>query len=44
MSPRSVDDLVDFIVGRVLDLLREPHALNTRWNPTGAERSSRESE
>ena len=44
MSPRSVDDLVDFIVGRVLDLLCEPHALNTRWNPTGAERSSRESE
>lgn len=31
--PRSVDDLVDFVVGRVLDLLGLPHELRTRWNP-----------
>jgi 4-hydroxy-3-polyprenylbenzoate decarboxylase len=29
--PRSVDDLVDFIVGRVLDQLRISHDLSPRW-------------
>ncbi|MFH1747873.1 MAG: UbiX family flavin prenyltransferase [Planctomycetota bacterium] len=33
LRPRSVDDLVDFVVGRVLDLLQIPHQLATRWNP-----------
>jgi len=33
--PTSVDDLVDFVVGRVLDLFKLPHGLNTRWNPAG---------
>jgi 4-hydroxy-3-polyprenylbenzoate decarboxylase len=36
MKPRSVDDLVDFVVGRVLDLLELPHDLNTRWDPRRA--------
>lgn len=31
MLPQSVDDLVDFVVGKLLDLVGVPHALNTRW-------------
>ncbi len=31
MQPRSIADLVDFVVGKVLDLLGVPHGLNTRW-------------
>lgn len=30
-SPRSIADLVDFVVARVLDHLRVPHALGPRW-------------
>ncbi|MCC6675660.1 MAG: UbiX family flavin prenyltransferase [Phycisphaerales bacterium] len=31
LGPRSVEDLVDFMVGKVLDLLKVPHDLKTRW-------------
>lgn len=31
MLPRTVDDLVDFVVGKLMDLLGVPHKLNTRW-------------
>ena len=31
LLPTSIDDLVDFVVGKVLDLLHVEHALNTRW-------------
>ena len=31
LLPKSVDDLVDFVAGKVLDLLGVPHDLNTRW-------------
>ena len=31
MRPRTVDDLVDFVVGKVLDLLGVDHTLDTRW-------------
>lgn len=31
MLPKRVEDLVDFVVGKVLDLMNVPHALNTRW-------------
>ncbi len=31
MLPRSIADLVDFVVGRVLDLVDVPHDLATRW-------------
>ena len=31
-KPKTVSDLVDFIVGRVLDLLDIEHALFRRWN------------
>ncbi|MEE8171226.1 MAG: flavin prenyltransferase UbiX [Phycisphaerae bacterium] len=34
LRPKSINDLVDFVVGKVLDLLDVPHELNTRW--TGA--------
>lgn len=33
LRPRTIDDLVDFVVGRVLDLLDVPHDLGTRWSP-----------
>lgn len=29
--PDSVDDMVDFVVGRVLDIINVPHRLTTRW-------------
>ncbi|UCE60595.1 MAG: UbiX family flavin prenyltransferase [Phycisphaerales bacterium] len=31
MQPGEIGDLVDFVVGRLLDLLSVPHGLNTRW-------------
>lgn len=31
MRPQRVEDLVDFVVGRLLDLVSVPHGLNTRW-------------
>jgi 4-hydroxy-3-polyprenylbenzoate decarboxylase len=31
-QPRSVEDLVDFIVARVLDQMRVPHHLGRRWS------------
>jgi len=31
MMPRTIDDLVDSVVGRVLDLFHLPHELHTRW-------------
>jgi len=31
MLPKTVGDLVDFVVGRLLDLMDVPHQLDTRW-------------
>lgn len=31
MNPQSIDDLLDFVAGRVLDLINIPHNLKTRW-------------
>lgn len=31
MAPQTISELVDFVVGRVLDLLGVPHTLNVRW-------------
>lgn len=31
MLPSTVMDLVDFVVGKLLDLVDVPHTLNTRW-------------
>ncbi len=33
MMPRTVDDLVDFVAGKLCDLLDVSHNLNTRWEP-----------
>ncbi len=30
-GPKSMQDLVDFVVGRVLDLMKVPHTLTRRW-------------
>jgi flavin prenyltransferase len=37
--PARVEDLVDFVVGRVLDQLRVPHQLTPRWGETAPPRS-----
>jgi 4-hydroxy-3-polyprenylbenzoate decarboxylase len=34
--PQTIADLVDFVVARVLDQLRVPHALVPRWGEAGA--------
>ncbi len=31
LAPQSVDDLVDFMAGKLLDLIGVPHDLATRW-------------
>lgn len=40
LNPTRVDDLVDFIVGKVLDLLKVDHALKTRWEAQVGEESA----
>ncbi len=45
MHPSGIDDLVDFVVGKVLDLLTISHTLNTRWTgerPTAERTDGRE--
>lgn len=31
LKPRGIEDLVDFVVGKLLDLVGVPHPLDTRW-------------
>ena len=33
--PQSIEDLVDFVVGKALDVLRIEHALFPRWGEAG---------
>ena len=33
--PQSIDDLVDFVVARILDRLEIPHSLGVRWGEDG---------
>jgi 4-hydroxy-3-polyprenylbenzoate decarboxylase len=40
LMPKTVGDLVDFVVGRVLDLMNVPHSLNVRWSPGGSHSSA----
>jgi 4-hydroxy-3-polyprenylbenzoate decarboxylase len=35
LQPRTVGDLVDFVVGRVLDLVGVVHSLRVRWQDEG---------
>jgi len=37
MLPKTVDDLVDFMAGKLLDLLGVPHELNTRWGQANSQ-------
>jgi flavin prenyltransferase len=40
MMPQTIDDLIDFVVGKLLDLVAVPHRLNTRWTDRLAEIST----
>ena len=40
LLPKTVNDLVDFVVGRVLDLLGVPHDLDIRWEPAESARAA----
>jgi 4-hydroxy-3-polyprenylbenzoate decarboxylase len=33
LNPTTVGDVVDFVAGKLLDLVGVPHALETRWDP-----------
>jgi flavin prenyltransferase len=33
LNPTTVGEVVDFVVGKLLDLLGVPHSLDTRWDP-----------
>jgi 4-hydroxy-3-polyprenylbenzoate decarboxylase len=33
LNPNSVGDIVDFVAGKLMDLLSVPHGLETRWDP-----------
>ncbi len=35
-QPRTIDDLADFMAGRILSLLHIPHSLYPVWDPDGA--------
>lgn len=37
LLPKSIDDIIDFTVGKVLDLLKVEHDLKTRWEHHDAE-------
>ena len=33
LNPTTVDEVIDFVAGKLLDLLAVPHGLDTRWDP-----------
>lgn len=37
MLPTRIEDIVDFVVGKLLDLLNVPHELKTRWEEMAQE-------
>ncbi|MHC4995921.1 MAG: UbiX family flavin prenyltransferase [Planctomycetota bacterium] len=43
MLPESIDQLVDFMVGKLLDQLSVPHNLHTRWTESPANRQATKS-
>ncbi|MBK9119500.1 MAG: UbiX family flavin prenyltransferase [Phycisphaerales bacterium] len=44
MLPKTIDDLIDFVVGRILDLVGLPHTLNIRWDPAQHQRPASSAE
>ncbi|HEX2838877.1 MAG TPA: UbiX family flavin prenyltransferase [Phycisphaerales bacterium] len=40
LNPTRVEELIDFVVGKVLDLLKVPHTLDTRWEQGGRPNAS----
>lgn len=40
LNPTTVGEIVDFVAGKLLDLMGVRHEMNTRWNP-GGERAAR---
>jgi flavin prenyltransferase len=42
LNPTKIEEIVDFVVGKVLDLLKVEHALKTRWEDHAREVESRE--
>lgn len=43
LDPRSIEDLVDFMAGRILDLVGVPHDLEIRWDERLRDRGNRTS-
>ncbi|MBX3318185.1 MAG: UbiX family flavin prenyltransferase [Phycisphaeraceae bacterium] len=37
LNPRTIEEIIDFMVGKVLDLLKVEHDLKTRWGVDGKE-------
>ena len=35
LNPNGLGDIVDFVAGKLMDLLGVPHGLDTRWEPDG---------
>src|SRR5580704_11366752 len=33
LNPTTVGDVVDFVAGKLLDLIKAPHSFDTRWDP-----------
>ncbi len=33
LNPTTIGEIVDFVAGKLLDLLAVPHAMETRWDP-----------
>ena len=33
LNPLTIGDIVDFVAGKLLDLVKVPHAFETRWDP-----------
>jgi 4-hydroxy-3-polyprenylbenzoate decarboxylase len=42
LNPTTVGEVVDFVAGKLLDLLGVPHSMDTRWEPKRPSRSAGE--
>jgi flavin prenyltransferase len=41
LNPNGIGDIVDFVAGKLMDLLGVPHGLDTRWDPKGKVRAAK---